>query len=156
MSHSQTTQYHTNNIMVGLAYHFVPAPPPPPPMAAAPPPPPPAAPPPMTPKQFVVYFEFNKSDLTPEGAKVVQDAAAAYKATGSAKVVVAGYTDLAGTQQYNLGLSKRRADTVHAALVKAGVPDGAIAEAWHGKENPAVPTPDGVREPRNRRVEIIL
>jgi OOP family OmpA-OmpF porin len=106
--------------------------------------------------QFVVYFEFNKSDLTPDGAKVVQDAAAAYKTRGSAKISVTGYTDLVGTQQYNLELSKRRADTVRAALVRAGVPDSAITETWRGKLNPAVPTPDGVREPRNRRVEIGL
>jgi OmpA-OmpF porin, OOP family len=150
---SATVPYHTHNVMLGLAYHFLPPPPPPPPVAAAPPPPPAPAPPPPA-RQFVVYFEFDKSDLTPEGAKVVQDAAAAYKQTGSARIAVTGYTDLAGTQQYNLGLSKRRADTVHRALVQDGVPDGAIAEAWRGKENPAVPTPDGVREPRNRRVEI--
>ncbi len=154
VNHTQSTEYHTHNVMVGLQYHFLPAPPPPP--VAAAPPPPPAPPPAAPPKQFIVYFEFDKSNLTPEGAKVVQDAAAAYRATGSAKVAVAGYTDLAGTQKYNLGLSKRRADTVRAALVKAGVPDGVIAESWHGKENPAVPTPDGVREPRNRRVEIML
>jgi len=153
---ASSTQYHTHNVMAGISYHFTPPPPPPPPVASAPPPPPPAAPPPAPPKQFVVYFEFDKSNLTPEGAKVVQDAAAAYKATGSARIAVTGYTDLAGTQQYNLGLSKRRADTVRGALVKAGVPDGVIAEAWRGKENPAVPTPDGVREPRNRRVEIAL
>ncbi len=126
----------------------------PPPAAAAPPPPPAAAPPAMQ-KQFVVYFEFDRSNLTPEGARVVQDAAAAFRATGSARVAVSGYTDLAGTQQYNVGLSKRRADTVRAGLIRAGVPDGAIAESWHGKQNPAVPTPDGVREPRNRRVEIV-
>jgi len=101
-----------------------------------------------------VYFEFDKYDLTPEGSRVVLDAANAYKATGSARIAVTGYTDLSGTQRYNLGLSKRRADTVRGALVRDGVPDGVIAEAWHGKENPAVPTPDGVREPRNRRVEI--
>jgi len=127
----------------------------PPPVAAAPPPPPAPAPAPPPPhREFVVYFEFDKSDLTPEGSKVVSDAAAAYKQTGSARIAVTGYTDLSGTQQYNLGLSKRRADVVHAALVRQGVPDGSIAEAWRGKENPAVPTPDGVREPRNRRVEI--
>jgi outer membrane protein OmpA-like peptidoglycan-associated protein len=107
-------------------------------------------------RQFTVYFEFDKSDLTPEGATVVQDAAASYKATGSARIAVTGYTDLAGTQQYNLGLSKRRADTVRAALVQQGVPDGVIAETWRGKESPAVPTADGVREPRNRRVEIVI
>jgi len=73
----------------------------------------------------------------------------------AARVAITGYTDLAGTQRYNLGLSKRRADRVHAALVQDGVPDGVIAEAWRGKENPAVPTPDGVREPQNRRVQIV-
>jgi OOP family OmpA-OmpF porin len=123
----------------------------PPPVAAPPPP----APAPPAARQFVVYFEFDKSDLTPEGSRVVQDAAAAYKQTGSARIAVTGYTDLSGTQQYNLGLSKRRADTVRAALVRSGVPDGVIAEAWRGKQDPAVPTPDGVREPRNRRVEIV-
>jgi len=138
-----------------ISFKFGAPPPSPPPVAAAPPPPP-APPPPAPPRQFVVYFEFDKSDLTPEGARVVQDAAAAYKQTGSARIAVTGYTDLAGTQHYNLALSKRRADTVRSALVRQGVPDGAIAEAWRGKENPAVPTPDGVREPRNRRVEIVL
>jgi outer membrane protein OmpA-like peptidoglycan-associated protein len=49
----------------------------------------------------------------------------------------------------------RRADTVHAALVRDGVPDNVIAEAWRGKESPAVPTPNGLHEPRNRRVEIV-
>jgi OOP family OmpA-OmpF porin len=127
----------------------------PPPATAAPPPPAPAAAPPAPARQFVVYFEFDKSDLTPEGSRVVMDAASAFKQTGSVRVAITGYTDLAGTQRYNLGLSKRRADRVHSALVQDGVPDGVIAEAWRGKENPAVPTPDGVREPRNRRVEIV-
>src|SRR5690349_11608803 len=78
----------------------------PPPAAAAPPPPPAAAPPPAAQKQFVVYFEFDRYNLTPEGSKVVQDAAAAFRATGSSRVAITGYTDAAGTQQYNLGLSK--------------------------------------------------
>jgi len=144
-----------DRVLLGIAWRFAPPPPPPPAPIAAAPPPPPAPPPPAPPKQFVVYFEFDKSDLTAEGAKVVLDAANAYKQTGSARIAVTGYTDLAGTQKYNLGLSKRRADTVRGALVRDGVPDGVIAEAWRGKENPAVPTPDGVREPRNRRVEIV-
>jgi outer membrane protein OmpA-like peptidoglycan-associated protein len=151
------TEYNTHNVMLGVAYHFAPPPPPPPAAAPIPAAAPAAVPPPPAPmRQFTVYFEFDKSDLTPEGATVVQDAAASYKATGSARIAVTGYTDLAGTQQYNLGLSKRRADTVRAALVQQGVPDGVIAETWRGKESPAVPTADGVREPRNRRVEIVI
>jgi OOP family OmpA-OmpF porin len=152
------TEYNTHNVMLGVAYHFAP-PPPPPPAAEAPVPAaaPAIVPPPPSPvRQFTVYFEFDKSSLTPEGAKVVQDAAASYKETGSARISVAGYTDLSGTQKYNLALSKRRADTVRAALVRQGVPDNVIEESWHGKESPAVPTADGVREPRNRRVEIVI
>ena len=151
------TDYHTHNVMLGVAYHFAPPPPPPPAAAPVPAAAPATVPPPPSPvRQFTVYFEFDKSDLTPEGSKVVQEAAASYKETGSARISVAGYTDLSGTQKYNLALSKRRADKVRAALVGQGVPDSVISESWHGKENPAVPTADGVREPRNRRVEIVI
>jgi len=127
----------------------------PPPPPAAPPPAPAAAPAPPQSRLFVVYFNYDKSDLTADGQKVVDEATAYYKQKGSAQVKIDGYTDLSGTQAYNLGLSKRRADTVRAAMVKGGVPANAIVSAWHGKENPAVPTADGVREARNRRVEIV-
>ena len=117
-------------------------------------PPPPAA---VAAKKqmFIVFFEFDKSTLTPDGKKVVDAAAAAFK-SGKSDVAVAGYTDLAGTQQYNLALSHRRADAVKAALVKDGVSASAIGESWYGKQNPRVPTADGVREPQNRRVEITM
>ena len=151
---SAKTQYSTHNVFLGVAYHFGAPPAPPPPVQPAMQPP---APPPVAPvRLFVVYFEFDKSVLTAVGAKTVHEAAMTFKSAGSAKIMVTGYTDLAGTQQYNLGLSKRRADTVTGALIKEGVPRPAIVEAWRGKENPAVPTADGVKEPRNRRVEIVL
>ncbi len=105
---------------------------------------------------FVVYFEFNKSDLTAAGKTVVDNAAAYYKKTGSLKVAVAGYTDTSGTAAYNMGLSHRRADTVQAALVKDGVPAAKISTAWFGETHLAVPTPDGVKEPRNRRATIAI
>jgi OmpA-OmpF porin, OOP family len=69
---------------------------------------------------------------------------------------VIGYTDLAGTPQYDEDLSKRRADTVREALVAQGVPAGSINESWRGKQNPLVRTADGVREAQNRRVDIVL
>src|SRR5579864_273356 len=152
-----TGQYGTHNVMASIAYHFG-APPPPPP-APAPQPAPvaqPAPPPPPAAHTFIVFFEFDRATLTPEGLQVIQNASDAFRQTGSASVQIAGYTDLAGTQRYNLGLSKRRADAVRAQLVRDGVPDKVIQESWHGKENPRVPTPDGVREPQNRRVEIML
>jgi outer membrane protein OmpA-like peptidoglycan-associated protein len=122
--------------------------------APAPPPPPPPASAPQR-QVFIVFFEFDKSSLTADGRRVVDAAAAAFK-SGKAGVAIAGYTDLAGTQQYNLALSKRRADTVKQALVRDGVPAAAIDEKWFGKQNPRVPTADGVREPQNRRVEITM
>ncbi len=151
-SHSADLQVHA--IRIGFSYRFAaPTPPPGVPVAA------PAAPPPavVAPSKqvFIVFFEFDKSSLTADGRKVVDAAAAAFK-SGKSGVTIAGYTDLAGTQQYNLALSKRRADTVKAALVRDGVPAGAIDASWHGKENPRVPTANGVREPQNRRVEITM
>ncbi|HVA15810.1 MAG TPA: OmpA family protein, partial [Stellaceae bacterium] len=106
-------------------------------------------------QMFIVFFEFDKSSLTPDGKKVVDAAAEAFK-SGKSGIAIAGYTDLSGTAQYNMALSHRRADTVKAALVRDGVPAGAINESWHGKENPRVPTADGVREPQNRRVEVTM
>ena len=138
-------QAHTVTLGVRWTFGAPPAPPPAAPVAA-PPAPPPAA---VAPQQqmFIVFFEFDKSTLTVDGKRVVDAAAAAFK-SGKSGVAISGYTDLAGTQQYNLALSKRRADTVKSALVRDGVPAAAINESWHGKENPRVPTADGVREPQ--------
>ncbi|HVM80073.1 MAG TPA: OmpA family protein [Stellaceae bacterium] len=147
--------YSTQNVMAGVAYHFAPPSPAPPAVpAAVPAPPPPPLQPPS--KLFLVFFEFDSSSLTADGARVVEDAAGAFRAGGGARLMVTGYTDLAGSQQYNLDLSKRRAETVRAALVRDGVPAAAISVAWRGKQDPRVPTADGVREPRNRRVEIVM
>jgi len=143
----------SNTALVNLTYHFNMTPPPAPPVVA-PPPPPPAVVAPQK-QVFIVFFEFDKSSLTADGRRVVDAAAAAFK-SGKSNVAIAGYTDLVGTQKYNLALSKRRADTVKAALVRDGVPAAAIDVSWHGKENPRVPTADGVREPQNRRVEITM
>jgi outer membrane protein OmpA-like peptidoglycan-associated protein len=138
-----------------LTYRFAP-PPPPPPMAAPMPAAAPAAAPPPPPRTFLVFFDFDKYSLTADARKVIEAAAASYKATGSARIDVSGYTDLAGTQAYNLRLSQRRADAVAGYLLKQGVPKNVMDVKWFGKEHPRVPTPDGVREPQNRRVEIMM
>ncbi|HKX08282.1 MAG TPA: OmpA family protein [Stellaceae bacterium] len=131
-------------------------PPPPPPPAYGPAPA--AAPAPLASqgRSFRVFFEFDKASLSREGERVVRDAANAYRRGGAARVEVTGYTDLSGTPQYDLGLSQRRAATVRAALVAQGVSANSITERWRGKDDPLVATADGVREPRNRRVDIVL
>jgi len=104
---------------------------------------------------YTVYFEFNKANLTGDARHIVDEAAAAAK-HGTARVVVDGYTDLAGTAQYNQGLSVRRANAVKAALVADGISASRISVQGFGKTHPAVPTPDGVREPRNRRAVVVI
>jgi outer membrane autotransporter protein len=151
------SDFTSHMVSAGLKWTFGAAAPPPPP--PAPPPVPaaqPAPPPPAQVQMFVVYFDFDKSVLTPEAVGIIRQAADTFKRTGAVTIKVDGYTDLAGTAKYNIGLSKRRADAVRGELVKDGVPNNSVAEAWHGKDNPAVPTPDGVREPRNRRATIAL
>ena len=130
-----------------------------------PPPPPPAyglapaaAPAPLASqgRDFRVFFDFDKANLTRDGERVVREAAETYRRTGAARVEVTGYTDLSGTPQYDEGLSKQRADAVRAALAAQGVPAGSINESWRGKQSPLVRTADGVREAQNRRVDIVL
>jgi len=150
--------YATHNVIFGITYHFAPPPPPPPP---APPPPsvapaPAAAPPPPAQHNFIVFFEFDRATLTDDGKKVVEAAAEYAKTHGTASIDLGGYTDTVGTASYNVALSKRRADTVTRYLERLGIPQRAIKEAWYGKEHLRVPTPDGVREPQNRRVEIVM
>jgi outer membrane protein OmpA-like peptidoglycan-associated protein len=151
---------------IGLRYSFAapprPAPPPPPPAPAMPepPPPPPAAPPPAPPpapevQNFVVYFPFDRSALTADAQAVVQQAAeAAQKSPVTISVV--GHTDTSGSVAYNLRLSERRAKAVADALVGLGVAQSRLNTSWVGKTDLAVPTPDGVKEPLNRRATITL
>jgi outer membrane protein OmpA-like peptidoglycan-associated protein len=70
--------------------------------------------------------------------------------------MVAGHADRSGTEAYNEALSEGRAQIVARALVQRGVPEQAIDVEWFGEQRPRVPTPDGQREPRNRRVEIVF
>ena len=105
--------------------------------------------------QYNVYFEFDRSNLTPEGRQVVDTVAQAAKSNGD-KVRLVGKADLSGTDPYNMALSHRRADTVRAMLRADGIDNSRIDESWVGERQPPVPTAQGVREPRNRVVEVTL
>jgi len=117
------------------------------------------APPPAAsaqPTQYTIYFEFDRDQLTGQTSALVQRVAAAYRAGGNPPVQVIGHTDRAGTPGYNVALSRRRAETVRNALINAGIPAGAISMAWRGENDPAIDTPSGAREPRNRRVLVVI
>ncbi len=152
----------THSLLASLIYNFgtpyveeVIAPPPPLPPEPTPLPPEPVpATPPATPGPFIVFFDWDRSDITPEAASILDNAAAAYQQTGSASVMLAGNADKSGSDQYNVGLSQRRADAVRAYLVGRGLPDGTISTEAYGEGRPLVDTADGVREPQNRNVQI--
>src|SRR6185437_4320784 len=129
-------EFNFSAVRAVLSYRF--APPPPPPPMAAPMPAAAPAPAPAMARTFLVFFDFDKYNLTPDARRVIEAAAQSYKATGSARIDVSGYTDLAGTQAYNLRLSQRRADAVAAYLEKQGVPKNALDVKWFGKEHPRV------------------
>ena len=101
-----------------------------------------------------MFFNWDESDITPEAANVLDTAISAYADCGTASIMLAGHADRSGPQQYNVGLSERRNDSVRGYLADRGVPDDRIASEAFGESSPAVPTADGVRELQNRRVEI--
>ena len=91
-----------------------------------------------------------------QALNTIRQAAGAYKTKGSARITATGHTDTSGPEAYNMALSLRRANTVKDALVREGVPATAIAVIGRGEQGLLVQTADGVREPQNRRVEIVI
>src|SRR5579863_1627987 len=138
-----------NALLFKVNYRFG-APPPPPPMPVAAPAPPPAP----APHVFIVFFDWDKDTITPQGMQIVQQAADAYKSGAPVQIQVTGYTDRSGSAAYNQRLSERRANNVAKALISLGVPQNQMAVSGHGENDNRVPTAAGVREPQNRRVEI--
>jgi outer membrane protein OmpA-like peptidoglycan-associated protein len=144
-----TTGYESHSVVASLTLRFG-APPP----VVAPPAPP--APPPAIRKVFLVFFDWDKDTITPEGAQIIQQAAAAFRAGAPVTIQVTGYTDRSGSPGYNQRLSERRANNVANALARFGVPRSQMAVSGRGENDNRVPTADGVREPQNRRVEIVF
>jgi outer membrane protein OmpA-like peptidoglycan-associated protein len=103
-----------------------------------------------------VFFDWDRADLSERARQIVATAASAATRVQLTRIEVNGYTDLSGTASYNQRLSVRRAETVEAELVRDGIARGEITVRGYGQANPLVPTAPGVREPQNRRVEIIL
>ena len=124
--------------------------------SSEPPPPPPPPPPVAAPTSFMVFFDWDRSNLSQQAVQTIGQAAAAYRSRGSARITATGHTDTSGPESYNMALSLRRANAVKDALVRNGVPAAAIVVTGRGESMPLVQTADGVREPQNRRVEIVV
>ena len=108
------------------------------------------------PRAVIVFFEFDSAALTPESEQAMDAIAASAKAGGPHHVIVDGHADRAGAAPYNVDLSRRRADAVTRGLVARGLSHERLAVHAFGESRPRVLTPDGLREPRNRRVEVVI
>jgi OmpA-OmpF porin, OOP family len=163
---SMDTEYQNHTLLLSLRYEFgaprqpmmpaaAPAPAPAPaPMAQAAPAPAPAAP--AIQRSYLVFFDFDRSDITAEARRVIQQAATNARSGNVTRIQATGHADRAGSDRYNQALSLRRANAVKDELVRSGIQASQIAILGKGEAEPLVPTADGVREPQNRRVEILL
>ncbi|MBE7210312.1 MAG: OmpA family protein [Gluconacetobacter diazotrophicus] len=147
-----------HSILFGLRYTFNAARSPSPPQAPVVP----AAPAPEAARTYLVFFDWDRSTLTPRAREIVAQAAQASTHVQTTRIEVDGYTDTSSIHggargaSYNQGLSVRRAQTVKAELIHDGVPASAIDIHGYGETHPLVSTGPNQREPQNRRVEIVL
>ncbi|HTY68926.1 MAG TPA: OmpA family protein [Alphaproteobacteria bacterium] len=105
---------------------------------------------------YITFFDWDQSTVTPEGLAVLKSVSDNVRSGGAADVIVTGNTDLSGTNGYNMALSQRRADAVKAILIRNGVSPNVINTVARGETQPLVPTADGVREPQNRNVAVVI
>jgi len=110
----------------------------------------------LDPVGFTVYFDYDKANLTPQASTLIAEAAGRALENDIDGVVVSGNTDTSGSSAYNQALSERRAKAVRDALIANNVPADRIRSEAYGESNPAKATPDGVREPLNRRSEVTI
>lgn len=165
---SVDVDYASHAVLVGLRYTFgeakkpmavAPTPAPMPVAEKKPEPAPAPAPAPVAPavaRNYIVFFDWNKADITPEALAILRSAAENAKTGNISRIEATGHADRSGTTKYNLGLSQRRALAVQQQLAKLGIPTKEVATAYKGEAEPLVLTDDGVREPQNRRVEIVF
>lgn len=154
--------YMSHAFFVGLRYSFAPPPPPPPaPVAqvAAPAPAPQPAPPPPPAdivRTYIVFFDWDSDAILPAARDTITQAVENAKKGGVTRLVLTGHADTSGTTRYNQAISERRARNVQAEMQTQGLTAVSYTVLAKGETEPLVPTGDGVREPQNRRVEIVL
>ncbi len=110
----------------------------------------------LDPVNVIVYFDYDKANLTPEASNLIKEAAARALANDVDTVVVSGHADRSGGSAYNQGLSERRGSVVRDSLIANGIAADKIRMEAYGEDKPAKPTEDGIREPLNRRTEVVI
>ena len=105
---------------------------------------------------YLVFFAWDQADISPVARTVLDQVQADFARGQRSRLVIAGHADRSGPADYNVRLSEQRARAVARALEQMGLPGDAMNLEWYGETDPRVPTADGVREPQNRRVEIVF
>lgn len=108
------------------------------------------------PKTYQVFFDWDRYNISDSSAEVIRHVADGARQGGVNHIDLVGHTDSSGPNAYNQKLSERRADQVKTEFIKNGLPADHISSRGVGESGQLVPTEDGVREPQNRRTEIIL
>jgi OmpA-OmpF porin, OOP family len=155
-THARLNTVAEHAVMLTARFYFTP--PPPLPLPPPPPPPPQPAPPPVVKPitTYIVFFDFNKSNLTAKAQQVLAEAVQAAQANGLVKIVVTGHTDTVGSDKYNKVLSLARAQAVKDELIRLGLSGNGISVDGKGFHELLVATDPGVREPQNRRAVVEL
>jgi outer membrane protein OmpA-like peptidoglycan-associated protein len=111
---------------------------------------------PAAPERFILYFETGTTGLCAASVAAVPAVVEVIRRRAAVSVAISGHTDATGSDAFNDRLAQARAERVRALLVERGVAPALLSVSSHGKGNPAIPTRDGVPEPRNRRVEVTV
>ncbi|MFN5422715.1 MAG: OmpA family protein [bacterium] len=106
--------------------------------------------------QFIIYFDFDKYDLTKTSFEILNDAIDFLKRNDDYSVYLIGHTDLEGNVAYNIKLSKSRVSTTSNYLLSYGIEPTRISTSFHGKSSPLITTYEKNLAWKNRRVEIFL
>ena len=111
---------------------------------------------PARPAQFTLYFIEGKDEFTDGSRRSIDNVFAEIANRPVPDVLAIGHTDRVGSDADNDLLSRQRAEVVRTALIARGIAPEAVVAIGRGEREPIVPTADGVAEPRNRRVEILV
>ncbi len=106
-------------------------------------------------RSYLVFFDFDKSEIRPDANDILKQAAEDAKNGKLVRLELTGHADRSGSESYNMALSQRRAESARRRIQEFGIPANVIGTMAKGETQPLVPTEDGVKEPQNRRVEIV-
>lgn len=159
-THVHATSDANHTVMLGLRYAFdtpesapVERPPPAPDLVQQPVPGEANLPAPA--RTYLVFFDWDQTDLTPRAREVIAEAVRNSARIPHTRIEVAGHADRTGSAAVNQALSLRRAQVVAAEMMQSGIPGGSIEIHAYGDSRPLIATGPGIRQPENRRVEIV-